>query len=50
MDARDRRCDKCNQRGAWCEMKKAGAIKIVCNKCAVQLKNNGWIRIEPTTA
>lgn len=46
-NSRDRRCDKCNQRGARCEVKKAGAKKIVCHKCALQLKDSGWIRIDP---
>jgi len=50
MDARDRRCDKCNQRGARYEVKKGGAKKIVCNKCAATLKDSGWIRVEPPIA
>jgi hypothetical protein len=28
-------------------MRKAGATKIVCHKCAVALKDKGWIRIDP---
>ena len=47
METRDVRCDVCNQRGARCQVKKAGALKIVCAKCANTLKDKGWIKISP---
>lgn len=47
MEPNQERCAVCNERGARFKVKKAGATKIVCGKCAAALKEKGWIRIDP---